>query len=307
MFVGHGLLAFALAALGARALGLTPERALRLGLVAGAFGLVPDVDMLYAPGGVVGAATLAGAVEGFWATGNLVHRAVTHSLVVGAATAGALAALLRGGPWRAPGLALLGALLAVTAAVSGWLGLVVMAVFLATSVAVGAAGRLVGLSPRAVGATALVGLVSHPFGDLLTGSPPAMLYPLDVRLVGARVEPFADPTLALLAPLGLELATAWLAVVAALHVTGGSTGGRLRAAVSPRAAVGAAFGVAALALPAPTLQHPAHFVLPAVAVGVVGADPLRLRRRPVRVAVTGLATVTLAAVVYAAGYLIVGG
>lgn len=308
VFVGHTLLAFAIGALAARAAGQAPERALRIGLVAGAFGLAPDVDIIYAPVGVVGAATLMGAAEGFWATGNVVHRAVTHSLLVGVATAGAVGALTRESVgWQAVGWAGLAALLVATAAVSGVLGLVVMAVFLATTVAIAAVGRRGGLSPPVVATAALVGLVSHPFGDLLTGSPPAMLYPLDVQLVSARVETFADPTLALLAPFALELAVAWLAVLAYLRVTPGPVAPRLRAALSPRAAVGVAFGVAALALPAPTLETSYHFVLPAVAVGVVGAHPIQLGRRPLRVVTTGLATLTLAVAAYAVAYLALAG
>lgn len=307
MFVGHGLLAFAIGALGARAMGRSPEQALWIGLLAGAFGLAPDVDILYAPSGVLGAATLPGAAEGFWSAGNVVHRAVTHSLVVGAATAGSLVALARGGTaWRAGGLLGLLGLLAVSAAVSGALGLVVMAVFLLTAVTIAAAGGVVGQSPRAVGAAALVGLLTHPFGDLLTGAPPAMLYPLDVQVVGGRLTPFADPTLNLLAPFALELGTAWLAVVAYLHVTQGRVAPRLRSALSTRATVGMAFGVAALTLPAPTLAAPYHFVFSAVAVGVVGAFPVRVGHRPGRVVVTGLATLTLAGLAYAAVYLAVG-
>lgn len=308
VFVGHGLLAFAIGALAARAAGQAPERALWFGLVAGAFGLAPDVDIIYAPVGVVGAATLMGAAEGFWATGNAVHRAVTHSLLVGGATAGAVGALTREGrAWQAVGGAALAGLLVVTAAVSGVLGLVVMAVFLATAVAIAAVGRRAGLSSRVVAAAALVGLLTHPFGDLLTGSPPAMLYPLDVQLVSGRIDTFADPTLALLVPFALELAVAWVAVLAYLRVTPGPVAPRLRASLSRRAVVGVAFGLAALALPAPTLETSYHFVLPAVAVGIVGAHPIQLGRRPLGVVATGLATLTLAVLAYAVAYLALAG
>lgn len=308
MFVGHALLAFAIGATVARATGHSPERALWIGVLAGAFGLAPDVDIVYAPTGVVGAATVMGAAEGFWSAGNVVHRTVTHSLVVGVATAGGLAALLGSGrSSRAVGLAIVMVLAAITATVSGALGLAVMVVFLATVAGIGVVGRRVGLPTRVVAGTALLGLLTHPFGDLLTGEPPAMLYPLDVHLVGSRLEPFADPTLALLAPFVLELATAWLAVFAYLHVTRGPIGARLRASVSARAVAGAGFGLAALALPAPTLETSYHFVFPAVAVGVVGSHPIRVRSRPRRVLITGLATLSLAVAAYATAYLVLAG
>lgn len=307
MFVGHALLAFAIGALAARATGHSPERALWIGLLAGAFGLAPDVDILYAPTGVVGAATLMGAAEGFWSAGNVVHRTVTHSLVVGVATAGSIGALARGTAGaRTAGLVVLATLLVVTGAVSGALGLVVLAAFLVAAGAIAAGGRLVGLSPHVIAGTALVGLLTHPFGDLLTGEPPALLYPLDLPLLATRLRPFADPTLNLLAPFALELATAWLAVYAYLRVTDGRVGTRLRSAVSARATIGAAVGVGAVALPAPTLETSYHFVFPAVAVGLVGAYPVRLRGRPCQVAVTGLATVTLAGLTYAVTYLTIG-
>lgn len=301
MFVGHGLLAFALVAGCAGLLGAARDRALLVGLLAGAFATAPDVDILYAPVGLLGASTLSGAVAGFWSTGNVVHRAVTHSLVVGAVLAPALAVLARGGRWRRPALATLAGLVAVAGVASGALGAVVMAAFLAVTVTVAAAGTWLGVGPRDIGAAALVGLLTHPFGDLLTGEPPAMLYPLDATLVANRVEPFADPTLNLLAPFALELATAWLAVLVAVRLRDE----RLREALGGRATLGAGFAGAAFVLPAPTLETSYRFVFSVLAVGAVASAPApyHRHRNPLRVAVTGLAAVTLAVVAYAAAYL----
>lgn len=299
MFVGHALLAFALVAGVAHALDRPRERALALGALAAAFATAPDVDMLYAPVGVVGADTVTGAATGFWSAGNVVHRAVTHSLPVGGVLAGALAALARGGRYRYPAGAALAGLVAVAAAESGALGAVVMAAFVLVALAVAAGGVLLGFSPRAVGAAALVGLLSHPFGDLLTGEPPAMLYPLDAALVASRPDPFADPTLNLLAPFALELAVAWLAALTYLWVDGA----RLRETLAGRATVGAGYAGAALVLPAPTLETSYHFVFSVLAVGAVAAVPTRLRRYPRRTLVTGLAAVTLAGAAYTAVYL----
>ncbi|PSQ17790.1 metal-dependent hydrolase, partial [Halobacteriales archaeon QS_8_69_73] len=89
MFAGHALMAFALVAGAASLAGCDADRALAIGVLAGVFGLVPDVDILYAPIGLAGAgaASLPAAETAFWATGNVIHRTATHSLVVGGAAA----------------------------------------------------------------------------------------------------------------------------------------------------------------------------------------------------------------------------
>jgi membrane-bound metal-dependent hydrolase YbcI (DUF457 family) len=312
VFVGHGLLAFALAAVAARLFGWSHERALTLGLFAGLFGLAPDVDVVYALVGLSGAETAMGAATGFWSASAAVHRVITHSFLIAAVAAVAAGALT--GPGRRTRLGgglLLGALVGVAGAVTGTLAAGVMAVFVLTVAALAVGARRVGLSPRGVAAAAAVGLGSHPPGDLLTGEPPAMLYPLDAGIVVARPAVFADPTLNLLAPLYLELATAWLAVGAYLWLTDGlpALRGRLRG----RAAIGVGFGGAALFVPPPTLDVSYHFVFPLVGLGAAAAAPLPgievrsladLRDQPLSVAVTALAAVSLGVFAYTVAYLV---
>jgi hypothetical protein len=312
VFVGHGLLAFALAAVAARLLGWSHERALTLGLFAGLFGLAPDVDIVYALVGLSGAETAMGAATGFWSASAAVHRAVTHSFLIAAAAAVAAGALA--GPDRRNRLGgglLLGALVGVAGAVTGTLAAAVMAVFVLTVGALAVGARRVGLPARGVAAAAAVGLGSHPPGDLLTGEPPAMLYPLDAGLVVARPAVFVDPTLNLLAPLYLELATAWLAVGAYLWLTDGLP--TLRGHLRGRAAIGLGFGGAALFVPPPTLDVSYHFVFPLVGLGAAAATPLPgvevrsladLRDQPLSVAVTALAAVSLGALAYTVAYLV---
>ena len=111
MMVGHALLAFALAALVASRR-WPRRRALTFGVVAGAFAVVPDVDMSYALVGLAQAG-LGGVWEmtaAFWGTSTLVHRAVTHSLVVGAVAAVAFVWTTRDRYRRAAGAAALAAL-----------------------------------------------------------------------------------------------------------------------------------------------------------------------------------------------------
>ncbi|MFB6079279.1 MAG: metal-dependent hydrolase [Halarchaeum sp.] len=306
MFVGHETVAFALVALLALRSGASRERALALGVAAGAFAAVPDVDMVYAPLGLLtaNATSVMGAADAFWGASTEIHRAVTHSLVFApvAAAAFALAAARTRRATVVAGACAL-ALTAVTAAVSGVLGAAVVAVYCAAGAAVArAVARRLDVGPRALFATALVGLASHPFGDLLTGAPPHFLYPLPVHLLASRPTLFADPTLDLLCAFALELASVWAGVYAYHRVTGR----RLRANLDGRAAAGGAYALAALVITPPTLSVSYHFVFSVVAVGAVGVVPAVERRRVdvPRITVTGLAAVTAAGVGYALAYVL---
>lgn len=290
MFIGHGLLAFALAAGLAHRAERSRERALSIGLVAGAFATVPDVDMLYAASGLIGGFDgAADAVGEFWSASTLVHRAVTHSIVVGVVSAVGFAlwsrAITRKEGQQSPqrwtkarmtvrslsGLVVLVSLIVTAGLTSGWLGLVVMAAFAVTGLAVAtAAVRLGDLGPRTILATALLGLVSHPFGDLFTGEPPQFFYPFGIQPVAERVALTPDPTLHLLGAFGIELATIWIAAIVYCHLTDRS----VRRNVHWRAAFGIAYAGAALALPAPTVDSSYRFVVSVLAVGIVGPAPL---------------------------------
>lgn len=314
MFVGHALLAFALVALAAsRWCG--PRRALVLGAVAGAFAAVPDVDMGYALLGLTGAAggPLALATA-FWETGNLVHRAVTHSLLVAPAVAllaGVAARWERSRSRNAltAGVGLATALTAAATLVSGPVGGGVMAVFCVASAGVAvAAARTHAVTPGVTAGLALVGLVTHPFGDLFTGEPPAMLYPLATAPTTELVVLHPDPTLHLLAAFALELGTVWAAVLVWSRLAGRP----VLTAADGHAGLGVAYGASALLIPAPTLSLSYPFVFSVLALGLAVAV-LRLRvgagvRRPdlVASALTGLAAVTVAVAAYAVAYLALG-
>jgi membrane-bound metal-dependent hydrolase YbcI (DUF457 family) len=320
MFVGHALLAGALVAGLARFRGTDPRSALALGALAGAFATLPDLDMLYAPVGLVfadGTGPLALA-SSFWASGSLVHRTVTHSLVVAVPVA---VAVWLWASARSPAaetaarrrdavlaIGVLGALVATAIATAGPLAGLVMAAFGLGSLAVTElATRRVAARPATVGRVALLALWSHPFGDLFTGQPPAFLYPFETTLVARRVTLHPDPTLNLLGAFGVELAAIWAGVAVAMWVAG------VRPTVSPRASLGAGYAASVFVVPAPTLDQSYQFVFTILAVGSVGLFP-RLRRtdsltspgfrRPDAVAalVTGLAAVTLAWLTYAVVY-----
>jgi membrane-bound metal-dependent hydrolase YbcI (DUF457 family) len=330
MMLGHALLAFAVVALVAARGGWSDDRALALGALAGLFAAVPDADMVYAIAGPFGADVggVFDATQAFWATSTLVHRTVTHSLVVAVPAAAAFAAVA----WRrhryvgrAVGATLGVALVTVAWTESGLLGGLVMAAFVASGLAVGlAAVRYTDFDASTVLAAALFGLASHPFGDVFTGEPPAFFYPLDATLLPARVVFSPDPTLHLLGAFAVELATVWLAVAVYVRLRQGDRG--LRAYADRTAVVGAVYAVAVLVFPPPTLDVSYHFVFSILAVGTVVCTPsLRraVRRRLdavdaavdaavrdglasdelLRAAVTGTTTVTVALAGYVVAYL----
>jgi hypothetical protein len=288
MFLGHGLVAFAVVAVVGRRADWPRERVIALAALAFAFATLPDVDVVYALGGLTSGVTGPfAAANAFWATSTLVHRTVTHSLVVGTVAAlgfagwhaaGSLSSVRHWTAGRVLVAAPFGLFVAAGAVVTSPLAAAILALFSVTGLAFTsyAGRRLPWLGSRAVAGTALLGLLTHPFGDLFTGEPPAMLYPLDVALVTERVTLHPDPTLHLLGAFGIELLTVWIAAAAFLRLRGE----RLRAHVSPRAAVGIGYAGAAVALPAPTLDVSYHFVFSILAVGTIGPIEFRRLGRP---------------------------
>jgi membrane-bound metal-dependent hydrolase YbcI (DUF457 family) len=311
VFVGHATLAFALAAVLARRAGLGRDRALAVGVLAGAFAVTPDLDVVYAPIGLFvgqGAGAGAGWVEGFWTASAATHRGATHSLVVGAALAGAASGWTLGGRPRIAAAAVVVASAALTVALAGALaGTVVLLAGVGCLGLAGVAARR-GVDARVTAGAALVGLLTHPFGDLFTGRVPPLLFPLSVPLPDLVVLS-SDPTVHLLGAMGVELAALWAGVVVAARLSAS----RVRDLVSPGAALGVLTVplVLALAVPPPTLAVSYRFVFLAVGVGAVaGLATLVARRDPggartggASAAVTGLAAVTLGTAAYLAAYL----
>ena len=302
MFVGHATAAFGAVALLALSAGVSRRQAAALAVTAGLFAAVPDIDMAYALVGLVGVDPTQplSAANSFWGASTVVHRGVTHSLAVALPAAGAFALAPT---HRRTAAGVLAALVTVVAAVSGPVAAVVAALFAAFGWVVAHLGHAAGVRGRGLLAAAAFGLASHPLGDLLTGEPPALLYPLDVVVFGDTVTLSADPTLHLLGAFGVELAAVWLGVVGALAVADR----RLGAFGDYRAVAGAGYALAALAVPAPTLDASYQFVFSVLAVGTVGAAPKPTAPRTLptapTAALTGLAAVTVAGVAYTGAYL----
>jgi membrane-bound metal-dependent hydrolase YbcI (DUF457 family) len=308
VIAGHAPLAFALAGLGASALGHSRRRALAIAVAAGAFALIPDVDILHAVVGFFGSmpADAWRVNDVFWAESHEAHRGITHSLALGVPAALGFGSLAGGRRYRATGGALLLALAVTGFVLGGLLGFAMVALYALAGLGAVALARGLGLGMPATIAAAAVGLGSHPFGDLFTGTPPELLYPIRVGGTPERIALLADPTLNLLAVFGLELAAVWLGLLVAARLLDRS----LRRYVEPHAALGVGYGAAALVLPTPSLEVAAPFALSVVAVGGVGIAPVARRARRIdrerlsRGLVTGVAAVTLAGVGYTVAYVL---
>ncbi|UTF54420.1 metal-dependent hydrolase [Natronosalvus rutilus] len=330
MFVGHALFAFAVAALVAEWRGWESRRALAIGVVAGLFAAIPDVDVAYALVGLakwnLGDGAL-GASTAFWDASRTVHRTATHSLIVGivAASAFGLLAIRRSRPGsvrahlaHTAGAGLLAALMVVAFAASGPVAAFVMALFaIAGAVVALGTARTTTFSPATVALAALWGLLSHPWGDLFTGEPPAWLFPFATPALESRVLLHPDPTLNLLGAFAIELGVIWLALLTYARLADRDP----LAALDRRAAAGAAYGVVALVSTPPTLDMSYHFVFSILGAGFLcgvvregtvpgihGLIPRRWRTSSgvFDIAVTALTGVTIALLAYVAVYALVG-
>lgn len=322
MYVGHALLAFVVSSLLARRLGAGRHRTLSIGLVAGAFAVVPDVDSAYTFYAVAeaGPENVFPTTRYVWtAEGWLVHRAMTHSLLVGAAAAiGLLVAAIgldrhaRSGPGVRSvlalglGFAVAAGLLVGAFVTDGSLGVATMVLYTGGAALIAVVGHRRGVPPHWIGAAAAIGLLSHPFGDVFMGRPPAFFYPLSVEPTLAKVTVAADPTLNLLALYAIELALGW----AALGIGLGLLDRPLRAHLEPIAGLGLAFGATALVIRPPTLEVAYHFTLGTITTGLLlGAIPAAsgyaggVDRRLTALA-TGLAAISLALLGYIVAYLV---
>lgn len=306
MFIGHGMLAFAIVASAGAVLGWNRRAATVIGIVAAAFATLPDVDIVYAVFGLV--AEFEGLLsigEVFWNSASGAHRSVTHALPVAAVSAVAFGGMRYRG-WThattAVCLAILFGLVGYT-----WLTVdvafgAIMLVYVVVGIAITSVAVHIGLSVPAIVVAATVGLLTHPFGDFFTGSPPELFWPFAPPVELALVTLHSDPTLHLLGAFFLELVVVWLAVLvyAWLHDW------QIVPAVSPRATLGVTYAGAVFVIPAPTLDFSAPFVLSVLAVGLLAYPLGRSGEVPARwrVPITALTAITVAALSYTVAYLV---
>lgn len=203
MFVGHFFLAFVLAAGFFQWKGESKTDSLMLGLFAGFFAVLPDLDIIYAFKTFIQFALAPEFMEAFWENSQVIHRGISHSLVTGfiAATLFSLGYEKNSLIGNIFSSIFLGVFAFI---VSGWIGAFVMALY-------GIVGGFLSskaeeyISRKKLYGVSLLGLLTHPFGDLFTGSPPQLLYPLKLELIPSRLAIFAEPTLNLVTLVIIEL------------------------------------------------------------------------------------------------------
>jgi hypothetical protein len=151
--------------------------------------------------------------------------------------------------------------------VSGPLGLAAIGLYAAIGLSFATAiARFGTLDARIVLAAISVGLISHPFGDVFTGTPPNFLYPFPVVVLGDVFHLHPDPTLHLLYTFGLELATIWVAFRVFVGTIDGFSVGTVGVGY---AVTGLGFALLVPIVRAPTLEASYHFVIPVVGFGVL--------------------------------------
>lgn len=307
MMVGHSLLAFSVVTFFATRMGYTPRRSLLLGLLAASFAVLPDVDMAYAFLGLLegGSGGVWGAVNSFWANSTVTHRGVTHSLVFAIPSALGFGYIThKHRSFRLISAFILSLLLVSVVFLQGLLPGVIFLFFVLGGVSVALAAKSLFLDVREVLSVALFGLVTHPFGDVFTGKPPAFLYPFDSSFLVKRVVLVSEPVLNLIVIFGIELLIIWVAVT----VYGDIIDRSVVEALDTRVLFGGVYAVAVLLMPPPSLSMSYHFVFGVVCLGFVAAVPVRVNfwdwGELYRAFVLWLGVVSVALFAYTAAYLI---
>ncbi|WP_256301175.1 metal-dependent hydrolase [Haloarchaeobius salinus] len=318
MYVGHGLLAFALGGLLGSYVGATKRESLVLAAVAGGFGMVPDIDTVYTLYVALNARpeNLFPVTESLWGHTDSwkIHRKLTHSLVVG--VLGTLYVGLLGyvseatsEPSRLLALSVpTVGLFAVGYLTHDRLGLGLLVLYLVGLTVVGSLAFSQGVPPVLNGAAAAIGLLTHPFGDFFMGIPPTLLYPLTDAGPSSKLAVAADPTVNLVSLFLIEVLLAWFALWTICHVHDR----RVAEFVSPLAALGVLFAATVPYIEPPTLQYAYRFAGGVILLGL--AVGLLLRQLTVRSSrweqrmtglSTALATVSVALLAWLGGYVLV--
>ena len=201
MFAGHFFLAFLLVSLFSYFAGGEREHSLYLGIFAGLFGFAPDLDTFYAftqlPGLLVSGFN---PFESFHMATGVIHRGITHSLITGLVTVFLVVAAYENKVYNFLSVLILGfyGLL-----LNGVIGAQVMVVY-GSAIALISYRAADYISREEIFFVGFFGLLSHPFGDLFTGTPPKLLYPV-TDLSVSKIILFEQPELNVLIILLSEL------------------------------------------------------------------------------------------------------
>lgn len=255
MIVGHFFLAFSAVSLIAYYVGRQSEEALILGLAAGLFALIPDIDILYAFTEIAELASgFYGFTDSFWDASQQTHRGFTHSLLTGL-----LAVSMFSIHYLTKRKYLAGIFLSIMTGLSyfleGSVNAAVVFVFMLAGFIITERFKQE-ISFKDFVTVSAFGIMSHPFGDIFTGTPPDFLYPLSLTFIEERIILFPEPSLNFLAVFGLELLFIWLGILSYVVIHEKN----LREELSLVSATGFLFGVTSFLITSPSLSSSYGFV-----------------------------------------------
>lgn len=202
MIIGHGPVAFILLFVGLTYFSELPKSKITTIALVGCFAaILPDIDIVFPLVSVLSLSTLS--VEQistqFWASSEIYHRAATHSIIILWSLLGiaGLSLFLQEYVSKNTIVAILGITVCFTIALLFLpIGLPIKILLVTIVLAVNTAYTYTNeiLSKQELVATFSVGFFIHPFGDMFTGTPPEVFYPLTPPITLTRVT-FVEPTL----------------------------------------------------------------------------------------------------------------
>jgi len=303
MFAGHFFIAFLIVSLFAYWKGIDKEQCLVLGVFAGGFAVLPDLDIVYALKGLSSIFLPVSVLDSFWSASKVIHRGISHSLVTGFIAASLFALGYEKNSYIGNIFSII--FLGVFAFfLDGWIGAGVLVLY-------GAVGGVLStyaenyLSRKRLFAVALTGLMSHPFGDLFTGTPPDFLYPLNIEIISSRLVLFSDPVINIVSLLIFEVALilsgiTFIAYLKDFDVTKFFN-------LAPL--VGVLYGSVFWLIPLPSLSEAYKFVfsilLYSLTVPIIDYIIFERENRYLQIVLTGLLTVLVSAFAYLIVYLTV--
>lgn len=301
MFAGHFFLAFLIAALIAYWQGLEKKQTLVLGLFAGGLAVLPDLDIVYALKGLTTLLLPGSVLESFWSASKIIHRGISHSLVTGfiAATLFTLGYEKNSYIGNILSTVFLGVFAFM---LDGWIGAGVLALY-------GAVGAVLAtyaekyISRKELYIVSLIGLLSHPFGDILTGTPPQFLYPFNIELIGSRIPLSTDPTINIILVLILEILIILTGILFMAYLKEKD----LKSFITKIPLLGLFYGFTSLFIPDPTLSNAYTFVFSILGYGLTVSLVQSLYtgnfKDYFQVSIAALLTVLVSAVSYLVIYL----
>jgi hypothetical protein len=255
MIAGHFFLAFSIVALLAYYIGKEGDDAVKLGLAAGLFALLPDIDILYAFKEIFAITSgFYGFTDSFWGASQETHRGMTHSLIFLAFAALGFISYHKTGKRLVAGGFIL-AMFGLSYFLEGPISAAVMLAFGLTGFIITDKLRNE-VSLRDFKIVSLAGLLLHPFGDVFTGVPPDFFYPSGFEIIGERLVILQDPSFNFLAVFGIELFMIWTAIIVYVYVEEK----HLIDEVSVLSVTGFIYGVFSFILTSPSLSQPYQFV-----------------------------------------------